>query len=90
MTIRILIADDHKIVCDGLKALLTVQPEMEVVAQASNGREAVKLAIKLRPDIIIMDVAMPDLNGLKLCARSSRISLKSRSLRFRCIPTGVM
>ena len=65
MTIRILIADDHKIVCDGLKALLAVQPEMEVVAQASNGREAVKLAIKLKPDIVIMDVAMPDLNGLE-------------------------
>ncbi len=65
MKIRILIADDHKIVCDGLKALLEAQPEMEIVAQASNGREAVRLALKLQPDMVIMDVAMPDLNGLE-------------------------
>ncbi len=65
MTIRILIADDHKIVCDGLKALLEAQPEMEIVAQAANGREAVKLANKQKPDMVIMDVAMPDLNGLE-------------------------
>lgn len=65
MTIRILIADDHKIVCDGLKALLEKQPEMEIVAQAANGREAVKLADAHRPDMVIMDVAMPDLNGLE-------------------------
>ncbi len=65
MTIRILIADDHKIVCDGLKALLEAQPEMEIVAQAANGREAVKLAHKQKPDMVIMDVAMPDLNGLE-------------------------
>lgn len=65
MTIRILIADDHKIVCDGLKALLKAQPEMEIVGQASNGREAVKLARQQKPDMVIMDVAMPDLNGLE-------------------------
>ena len=65
MTIRILIADDHKIVCDGLKALLKAQPEMEIVAQAANGREAVKLAHQQKPDMVIMDVAMPDLNGLE-------------------------
>lgn len=65
MTVRILIADDHTIVLDGLKALLDAQPGMEIVAQASNGREAVKLALQRKPDIIIMDVAMPDLNGLE-------------------------
>ncbi len=65
MAIRILIADDHKIVCDGLKALLEAQPDMEIVAQADNGREAVKLARKQKPDMVIMDVAMPDLNGLE-------------------------
>ncbi len=65
MTIRILIADDHKIVCDGLKAMLAAQPEMEIVAQAANGREAVRLAQKQKPDMVIMDIAMPDLNGLE-------------------------
>ena len=64
MTIRILIADDHKIVSDGLKALLEAQPEMAIVAQATNGREAVKLANRIKPDMVIMDVAMPELNGL--------------------------
>jgi len=52
-------------VCDGLKALLEAQPDMEIVAQAENGREAVKLAQKQQPDMVIMDVAMPDLNGLE-------------------------
>jgi DNA-binding NarL/FixJ family response regulator len=65
VTIRILIADDHKIVSDGLKALLEAQAEMTIVGQAVNGRDAVKLAHKLNPDMIIMDVAMPELNGLE-------------------------
>lgn len=51
--------------CDGLKALLEAQPDMEIVAQAENGREAVKLVQKQKPDMVIMDVAMPDLNGLE-------------------------
>ena len=65
MTVHILIADDHKIVCDGLATLLKAEPDMVVVAQASNGREAVKLAQKYAPEIVIMDVAMPDLNGIE-------------------------
>ncbi len=65
MSIRILIADDHKIVLDGLKALIEAQPDMKIVAQATNGREAVKIARKEKPDMVIIDVAMPDLNGLE-------------------------
>lgn len=65
MSIRILVADDHKIVLDGLKALIEAEAEMEVVALATNGREAVKLARREKPDIVIIDVAMPDLNGLE-------------------------
>jgi len=65
LTIRILIADDHKIVSAGLKALLEAQPDMKIVAQAANGREAVKFAHQQKPDMVIMDVAMPDLNGLE-------------------------
>jgi len=64
MKIRVLIADDHKIVRDGLRALLEKQKGMEVVAEAQDGREAVRLARELSPDIVIMDVAMPDLNGV--------------------------
>lgn len=65
MSIRILIADDHKIMLDGLKALIEAQQDMKVVGQALNGREAVKLAHKEKPDMVIIDVAMPDLNGLE-------------------------
>ena len=62
--IRILVADDHGIVRKGLRFLLDRQPGMEVVGEASDGREAVKLCEQLTPGIVIMDVAMPKLNGI--------------------------
>lgn len=65
MSIRILLADDHKIIRDGLHALIEKQSGMEVVAEAENGRAAVRLARKLRPDLIIMDISMPDMNGIE-------------------------
>jgi two-component system response regulator NreC len=84
LTIRILIADDHNIVCAGLKALLEAQPEMKIVAQAANGREAVKLAHQQKPDMVIMDVAMPDLNGLEavrqILSNSPRIKVIALSM----------
>jgi DNA-binding NarL/FixJ family response regulator len=61
---RILLADDHEIVREGLRALLQGQPGWEIVAEASSGREAVELAVKHRPDVIILDIGMPELNGL--------------------------
>jgi len=64
MSIRILLADDHRIVRDGLRTLLEKQPDMEVVAEAEDGRTTVNLARKLQPDVIIMDITMPDLNGI--------------------------
>jgi two-component system, NarL family, response regulator NreC len=67
--IRILIADDHGIVRTGLKLLLDRIPEMEVAGEAADGREAVRLAAELRPDIVIMDIAMPRLNGLQAAAQ---------------------
>jgi len=65
MSTRILLADDHKIIRDGLRALLEKLPEMELVAEAENGRTAVRLARKFSPDVVIMDVAMADLNGIE-------------------------
>lgn len=62
--VRILIADDHKIVRDGLRALLDKQEGMEVIAEAENGRKAVRFARELSPDIVIIDIGMPDLNGI--------------------------
>jgi len=65
MTIRILLADDHKIIRDGLRALIEKQPGMEVVGDAENGRMALELAAKLNPHVVVMDVSMPDLNGIE-------------------------
>ena len=62
--IRVLLADDHKIVRDGLKALVDRCDDMEVVAEAECGRKAVSLARKHNPDIVIMDISMPNLNGI--------------------------
>lgn len=65
MSIRIIIADDHKIVRDGLSGLIRTQKDMEIIGEADNGMTAVKLASELSPDIVIMDVTMPDLNGIE-------------------------
>ena len=65
MSIRIVLADDHHIVRDGLRSLLEEQGDMEVIAEAENGRDAVALAAELRPDVVVMDVGMPDLNGME-------------------------
>jgi two-component system, NarL family, response regulator NreC len=64
-TIRVLIADDHKIIRDGLKALVEKESGMEVIAEAESGREAVHLVQKQHPNVVIMDVSMPDMNGIE-------------------------
>ncbi|MGD9092543.1 MAG: response regulator transcription factor [Anaerolineales bacterium] len=64
-TIRLLIADDHPVFRYGLKALLETEPGFEIVAEASNGEEAVKLAKEVQPDVILMDITMPGLNGIE-------------------------
>jgi DNA-binding NarL/FixJ family response regulator len=62
---KVLLADDHRIVREGLRSLLEGQPDLEVVAEASDGRQAVEMAKQLNPDVIVMDVAMPQLNGIE-------------------------
>lgn len=64
-TLRILVVDDHEIVRKGLRAVLEKQPGWQVVAEAANGREAVNKAIETKPDITILDISMPSLNGLE-------------------------
>lgn len=64
MTIRILIADDHSVVRQGLRMFLGLDPELEVVGEASDGAEAVRLAGKLRPDVVLMDLLMPVMDGI--------------------------
>ena len=63
--IRIILADDHQIVRKGLRILLEAEPDMEIIAEADNGRKVLKLAQDLLPDIIIMDLSMPELNGIE-------------------------
>ncbi len=63
--IRVLIVDDHAILRDGLKALLQDEPDIEVVGEAGTGREAIKLIRQLRPDVVLMDISMPDMTGLE-------------------------
>jgi DNA-binding NarL/FixJ family response regulator len=62
--IKILIADDHEILREGIRKMIEKEPDMEVVGEAEDGRSAVKLARKLVPDIVLMDITMPDLNGM--------------------------
>jgi two-component system response regulator NreC len=62
--IRVLIADDHEVVREGVRALLERQPDLEVCGLAANGREAVDLARKTRPDVVVMDMTMPELDGV--------------------------
>ncbi len=61
---RIVLADDHVLVRKGMRAMLEREPDVEIVGEAENGLEAVKLARALRPDLVLMDVRMPDMDGL--------------------------
>jgi DNA-binding NarL/FixJ family response regulator len=63
--ISILLVDDHKLMLQGLRALLLAEPDIEILGEAENGREAVRMTAKLNPDIVVMDIAMPQLNGLE-------------------------
>jgi DNA-binding NarL/FixJ family response regulator len=65
MTIRIVIADDHKIVRNGLRSLIEKELDIEVIAEADNGRSVVRIATELAPEVVVMDIAMPDLNGIE-------------------------
>ncbi len=67
--IRILLADDHAVVRQGFKMILSAHPDMEIVGEAGNGREAIDFAERFRPDIVVMDVAMPELNGIEATRR---------------------
>ena len=69
MKIKVLLVDDHRIVRHGLRALLEKEADMEVVSEACSGRDAVQLAGELLPDVIVMDIAMPDMNGIDAARR---------------------
>src|SRR6266699_2750501 len=65
--IRVLLADDHDILRYGLKMLLGLQPDMQVVGEARTGQEAVEMAQELQPDVVVVDITMPEMDGLQAC-----------------------
>ena len=69
---RILLADDHTLVRQGLRRILEEQPDWQVVAETGNGRDAVRLAAELHPDVVVLDIGMPQLNGIEAARQVSR------------------
>lgn len=69
MTIRILIADDHGVIRAGLRAVLRAELDLEVIGEAADGNEALRLACELHPDIVLLDVSMPDMGGIEAASR---------------------
>jgi DNA-binding NarL/FixJ family response regulator len=78
--ITVVLADDHVMVRQGFKSLLADEPDIDVVAEASNGRQAVQLAQELRPDVVVMDIAMPLLNGFEATCQIMSDAIPSRVL----------
>jgi len=81
-TLRILLADDHKVVRQGTRALLSTVPEWKIVGEADNGRDAVSLTAELKPDIVILDIGMPELNGLDATRQIKKKSPETEVLIF--------
>lgn len=77
---RILLADDHGVVRNGFRMILAAQWDMEVVGEAANGREAVDMAVKLTPDVVVLDVTMPELNGIEAARQITKVVPKARIL----------
>jgi len=80
VSIRLLIADDHALVRSGLRSMLQREPGVEIVGEARNGREAVELCRSLQPDLVLMDVRMPEMDGLEA----------TRAIKQECPGTGVL
>jgi len=78
--IRVLLADDHALVRQGFRLILSAQPDIEIVGEAGNGRQTVELAERLRPDVVVMDVAMPEMNGIEATRRLAALAPRTRVL----------
>jgi DNA-binding NarL/FixJ family response regulator len=71
MPIQVLLVDDHAIMRDGLRLVLEMQPDIRVIGEAANGRDAVRLAAQLHPEVVVMDITMPELNGIEAARQMS-------------------
>ena len=87
MKISVIIADDHAVVRDGLRALLEANPDIKVVGDAANGDQAVSLALSLQPDVVIMDISMPGINGIDATQRILEISPQVRVIILSMLGT---
>jgi DNA-binding NarL/FixJ family response regulator len=76
MTIRVLVADDQPLVCSALSTCLSAEPDIDVVGEASDGYRAIDLARALRPDVVVMDIRMPNLSGLAATRAVTELSVK--------------
>ena len=72
--IKIILVDDHKLLRDGLRNIIEQRSNMQIIGEASNGREAIKICSKLMPDVLVIDVAMPDLNGIEAARQIYKIN----------------
>lgn len=82
MSVKILVADDHEIVRRGVRHILSSRPEWEVCAEAADGLEAVALVKRVKPDVTILDISMPTMNGLDAAREIARLNLPTRVLIF--------
>lgn len=87
MTIRILVADDHPVVLDGLVAILGTQPDFDVVGTANNGLEVVAQASELRPDVLLLDLEMPEMDGVQALETLRANGIASRVIVFTAFDT---
>ncbi len=78
--IRILLADDHALVRAGLRVILEEMPDVEVVAEVSNGRQALRVIEDLKPDLALLDISMPELNGIEVVAEAGRQRRPTRAI----------
>src|SRR6185503_7382075 len=75
-SLRIFLADDHTVMREGLKSLVNAQADMDVIGEADNGRATLQKVRELQPDVIILDISMPDLNGMQVTERLKRMCQK--------------
>jgi DNA-binding NarL/FixJ family response regulator len=91
MSVRILIVDDHEVVRQGVRSvLLHARPEWEICGEASDGKQAIEQVLRLKPDVVILDVTMPGMNGLQAAPQIARIAKDCRILIFTMHESGTM